>query len=297
MIQGRLPLSRPGLVVSGHLESVQGRRLELQLNLLNWVRLGQKSARRKFFKVEISPVGDLIVEEGEVREKTKYRWDELQFISLLYSQIGSAVTSSNRISWTFRQKRRFTHKELVSLLKTALHLSSISSFDLPSSDNFPLELEMTWITRFSPEAIRAIRGRSRQSMWDGLVRALELTEPERYAKGSFRRDWLISRTLRRIVEVNPVQAHLESVYPFRGRSSFERRQVVTAYLRARRFLQLVEHWKANESKRILDSLNLGWDIPVFVWFHLLCPASKRRSAVLIRGDLERVWGDSSMIGL
>jgi len=181
------------------------------------------------------------------------------------------------------------------LLRTVLHQRSIRSFDLPAARSFPLELEITWLSRFSADGIRAIRNESRDQQWDGLVKALEIAETERYASGSFRRDWITYESVRDVIDLNPVQAHLASIYPIKGRSSFQRRQVVSAYFRARRFLRLVECWGADEPARILDSLSLGWDVPVFIWFHLLCPAAQRTSALVVRGDLERVWGNTDLV--
>ena len=79
-----------------------------------------------------------------------------------------------------------------------------------------------------------------------------------------------------------------------GRSSFERRQVVTSYLRAKKFLRWMEAWKRGDEERLMKSLDLGWEIPVFFWFHLLCPEDAVRSAVVLNGDLNRVWGDTSL---
>ena len=37
------------------------------------------------------------------------------------------------------------------------------------------------------------------------------------------------------------------------------------------------------------------DVPVYVFFHLLCPPQMRQSAALVTGELEEVWGDEGLL--
>jgi hypothetical protein len=293
---GQLPESKPGFELSGQLESVQGTRFSVDLNILNWIKLGKSSEQKKFYRVELGPGGEVAIEEGEVVEKTRYRWDELQLVRLLCGKrVASGVTKEEYL-WTFRQRKKFARLELVRLLKKALQLRSISSFDLPSNEKFPFQIELYWSSEFSMAGIEAVRRSSRERKWDALVSALQIAEPDEYSKGSFWMDWIVSDTVRDTVDLNPIQSHLESIYPVSGRSGFQRKQVVAAYLRAKKFLQLMDFWEKGSHEQVMKSLRLGWELPIFFWFHLLCPPDQKRSAVVLTGDLERVWGDVSVIG-
>ena len=295
LVSGKLPAPRPGLELSGRIETMRGKRLTVALNILSWIRLGRSSEKRKYYRVDLGPSGELTVEEGNFVEKTRYRWDQLQLVSLLCTQRTTDAETARKFLWTFQKKKKFERIELVRMLKKALHLRSISSFDLPAARRFPLQLDLCWCSEFSEAGIETIQKSPQQNKWEALVTALEVAEPENYKEGRFMRDWIVSSKVRETIDVNPIQSHLESIYPLAGRSSFERRQVVGTYLRVKKFLQLVEVWERGEEKRLIDSLDLGWELPIFFWFHLLCPTGLRKSVVILRGDLERVWGEPAVI--
>jgi hypothetical protein len=197
--------------------------------------------------------------------------------------------------WTFQKKRKFERAELVRLLKRALCLRSISSFDLPAADQFPIFLDICWCTELTQAGVEAIRRSSRQDKWEALVDALEIAEPRYYDGSGFMRDWIVSSEVRDMINLNPVQSHLKSIYPLAGRTDFQRRQVVASYQKVKKLLRLIELWERGEEKKLMDSMNLGWELPLFFWFHLLCPEELRKSAVILTGDLHRVWGDTEMI--
>lgn len=71
--------------------------------------------------------------------------------------------------------------------------------------------------------------------------------------------------------------------------------MVAAYRRVKRFFDILEYWKVGEHVRIMRAFSLGLDLPVFVFFHLLCPKELRDSGVLMTGDLERVWGNEELL--
>jgi len=35
-------------------------------------------------------------------------------------------------------------------------------------------------------------------------------------------------------------------------------------------------------------------MPIFVFFHLLCPPKQRRSGAVLTGDWEQVWGETEL---
>ena len=128
-----------------------------------------------------------------------------------------------------------------------------------------------------------------------LVRALEIAEPERYGKATFWRDWIDHRDLRVTIDEDPIQTHLATRYPIQGRTSFQRQQVVAAYRKPKTFFSLLESWREEELKESLNLFRLGLDMPIFVFFHLLCPPKQRRSGAVLTGDWEQVWGETEIL--
>ncbi len=177
----------------------------------------------------------------------------------------------------------------------ALQCGIMDEFRLPSPSEFPLKAQVLLVTRFSRQGLARVRRASRKRRWEALVQALELAEPDRYGREIFRRDWIDVREVRERIDEDPAQAHLVTHYPVGGRSRFERIQVVAAYRRAKRFLSLLEHWRKGEYAQLFQAFQLGMDVPVYVFFHLLCTPELRRSAVLVTGDLEEVWGDEELL--
>ena len=295
LLSGSLPGRRPGLKLNGRIEAVRGKRVSVSLNILSWIRLGKSSERKRFYRSELGPSGEVTVEEGRFLEKTRYRWEELQLVSLLCTQSLSDVENPRKFLWTFQMNRLFDHRELATTLKKALHLSSISSFDLPGQRRFPLHLDLCWCSEFSSAGINAIRRSSAKKKWDALVTALEISRPDLYGKGRFLMDWVSSKAVRETIDLSPVQSHLASVYPLPGRSSFERKQVVSTYLRVKKFLRLIAAWEKGREEKLLEAIELDWELPVFFWFHLLCPRNLRKSVLILTGELDRVWGEPEII--
>jgi len=71
--------------------------------------------------------------------------------------------------------------------------------------------------------------------------------------------------------------------------------VVAAYRSSKRFFSLLEAWKAEDLKKALKVFNLGLDMPIFVFFHLLCSPQQRRSGAVITGDWEQAWGETELL--
>ncbi len=176
----------------------------------------------------------------------------------------------------------------------ALQMGIFSEFSLPGPSAFPLTLQLLVGTRFSPEGIKKVRQATPQQKWVALVRALEIAEPERYGKATFWRDWIDHRDLREKIDKDPIQTHLATRYPIGGRTPFQRQQVVAAYRRSKRFFSLLESWKEEELKESLKLFSLGLDMPIFVFFHLLCPPKQRSSGAIMTGDWEQAWGETEL---
>ena len=45
----------------------------------------------------------------------------------------------------------------------------------------------------------------------------------------------------------------------------------------------------------MKAFSVGLDLPIFVFFHLLCPVELRDSGVLMTGDVEQVWGNEELL--
>ncbi len=140
-----------------------------------------------------------------------------------------------------------------------------------------------------------VRQATPEQKWVALVRALEIAEPERYGKATFWRDWIDHRDLREKIDKDPIQTHLATRYPIEGRTSFQRQQVVAVYRRSKRFFSLLKGWEEEDLKKLLKLFSLGLDMPIFVFFHLLCPPQQRRSGAVMTGDWEQVWGETELL--
>ncbi|MEJ2077131.1 MAG: hypothetical protein P8020_16375, partial [Acidobacteriota bacterium] len=292
LLEGTLPLRSPGLKTSSLFETLRGRRTELKVNFLNWFTLGSERTREHRTAVRVDPAGDLVVEEGWRIEETRYRWDERQFFKLLAEKSAGSVPS---LRWLSGEEGRFSHRELLQALTPALHVGAIKSVSLPAARSFPLNLVLTWITEINPAGVAAMRRSTEEEQWGALVRSKELAEPDRYRPGSFWRDWIESPGLRHIFDRNPVQSHLQSVYPVGGRSDAERLHVIAEYRRVRSFLQLFAAWAADEQAQPIELARKGLNVPIFLFAHLLCPTENRRSVVVMTGGIEAVWGDTGLV--
>ncbi|MDA2926439.1 hypothetical protein MYX78_04275 [Acidobacteria bacterium AH-259-G07] len=295
LVGGSLPASETGMELAGRFERVRGQRVTVRFNVLNWIGIHKSRQRQSRQALIVGPAGDIIFEEAEELEKTRYRWDEIQFLRLLHRETIRETGHSREFFWSYGQHKEFSHHALRQLLKMALHLGMLREFSLPARSTFPLAVQLLLATRFSPEGLAQVRQASREEKWRALVRALELAEPDRYGKRTFWRDWIDSPEVREKVDGDPVQTHLATRYPVGGRSEFQRRQVVAAYRRSKRFLALLEGWREGEHKKVLKAFSLGLDVPIFVFFHLLCPLKLRRSAAVITGEWEQAWGETELL--
>jgi hypothetical protein len=292
LLRGQAPAPSDALRVTGRLETVRGRQLAIHLNLLDWVRLGHTSERTASQVVSLGPAGEVLIESGETFEKTDYRWDEIQLLKLWRG--GQSGYDKDEV-WTWGREDQFSRLALRHLLRAALHLGMIPEFELPAKSAFPIRARLLFVTRFTARGFEAVRTASSDACWEGLVKALELADPDRYGAQTFWRDWIDAPAVRERVDEDPVQADLLTRYPVPGRSQFERTGAVVAYRKAKRFLNLLQIWRRGDWDGLLPAFRLGMDVPIFLFFHLLCPVSERSSAALLTGDLERTWGAAELL--
>ncbi|MCH7804325.1 MAG: hypothetical protein IH937_09605 [Acidobacteria bacterium] len=295
LLGGSLPSPEPGIEVTGGFERIRGQRVTVRVNVFNWFGLRKTSERQSRQTLSISPAGDIVFEATEGLEKTRYRWDEIQFLRLLHRETLKGSERSREFLWSYGQEGEFSQGALRQLLKMGLRMGVFSDFSLPGPSAFPMTLQLLVSTRFSPAGIRKVRQATPEQKWVALVRALEIAEPERYGKATFWRDWIDHRGLREKIDRDPIQTHLATRYPIEGRTSFQRQQVVAAYRRSKRFFSLLEGSEEEDLKKLLKLFNLGLDMPIFVFFHLLCPPQQRRSGAVMTGDWEQVWGDVELL--
>ncbi|MCK5353421.1 hypothetical protein KAJ77_12600, partial [bacterium] len=234
----------------------RGQRVTLRFNVFHWFGVQKTSERQSRQALKVSPAGDIIFEATEGLEKTRYRWDEIQFLRLLHRETLKGGERSREFLWSYGQEGEFSQGALRQLLKMALQMGVFSEFSLPGPSTFPLTLQFLVGTRFSPAGIRKVRQATPEQKWVALVRALEIAEPERYGKATFWRDWIDHRDLRDTIDEDPIQTHLATRYPIEGRTSFQRQQVVAAYRRSKRFFSLLESWKEEDLKKFLKLFDL-----------------------------------------
>jgi hypothetical protein len=295
LLGGFLPISETGIEVSGGFERIRGQRVTVRFNVFNWFGVHKTSERQSRQALRVSPGGDIVFEATEGLEKTHYRWDEIQFLRLLHRETLKGSERSQEYLWSYGQKGKFSQGGLRQLLKMALQMGVFREFSLPAPSAFPLALQLLVGTRFSPAGLRRVRQATPEQKWVALVRALEIAEPERYGKATFWRDWIDHRDLREKIDEDPIQTHLVTRYPIEGRTPFQRQQVVAAYRRSKRFFSLLEGWKEENFKKLIKLFSLGLDMPIFVFFHLLCPPKQRSSGAVMTGDWEQAWGETELL--
>jgi hypothetical protein len=295
LLGGSLPAPEAGIEVTGEFERIRGQRVTLSFNVFHWFGVHKTSERRSRQALRVSPAGDIVFEATEGLEKTRYRWDEIQLLRLLHRETLKGSERSQEFLWIYGQEGEFSHGGLRQLLKMVLQMGVLKQFSLPAPSAFPLTLQLLVGTRFSAAGLRKVRQASSKQKWLALVRALEIAEPERCTKATFWRDWIDHRDLREKIDQDPVQTHLATRYPIGGRTSFQRKQVVAAYRKSKLFFSLLEGWKKEELKNTLKLFSLGLDMPIFVFFHLLCPPERRSSGAIMTGDWEQVWGEADLL--
>ena len=295
LLGGSLPTPETGIEVTGGFERIRGQRVTVRFNVFNWFGVHTTSERQSRQALRVSPAGDIVFEATEGLEKTRYGWDEIQFLRLLHRETLKGSERSQEFLWSYGQEGTFSQGALRQLLKMALQMGVFREFSLPAPSAFPLTLQLLVGTRFSPAGLRKVRQATPEQKWVALVRALEIAEPERYGKATFWRDWIDHRDLREKIDKDPIQTHLATRYPIEGRTPFQRQQVVAAYWRSKRFFSLLEVWKEEDLKKLIKFFSLGLDMPIFVFFHLLCPPQQRRSGAVMTGDWEQVWGEAKLL--
>ena len=295
LLRGEIPeADGKKLKVSGRLERLRGRQFSIRLHLLDWLKLGSVRTRETKTVATLGPAGEIVVEETDRFDKTDYRWDEVQLTRMLYNQMAEG---SGAVVWTWGVEARFSRDEIRKRLRVPLHLRIIPEYELPAWTAFPLAARLMIATEFSAEALHQVREASAGRRWKALIEALELSEPQRYGRSTFWRDWIESEELRALVDRDPVGSDLLTRYPVAGRSDPERTMVVMTYRRIRKFLELMELWKRGDREPLFRAVGLDMGVPVIVYFHLLSEPALRRSAALLTGGLERAWGEKELLDI
>jgi len=280
-LSGIVPGPGSGCIAEGKFDRIEGKEVSIRINVLNRL-CGFRRTRTRFDSVTADPAGDLLLEKGISRTDQKYRWDETEFIRLMFSRLESGGDTYFR--WNWETRGNFSRKEMSRILRTILHGRVIPRFVIPGGKAFPLYLRISTSTRFSLEGIEGIKSAPPSRQWNTLLKALELTYPERYVADSFWRDWIDYPEVRHEIIRNPVHCHLPSRYPVEGRTEMQRHQAVQDYRRALRFLEIMDLWQNGRDSTVL--LNKCLDFPLFLYFHLLCEPREKTSALSISGDWE-----------
>jgi len=295
ILSGRLPPPREGFQISGRFENFRSRRFTLFVHLVDWLRAGYESEKSFYETLRVTPLGDLVLEREIVREERRHWWDRIQLLRLVYRQVVEAEDETEVLEWSLSHHDSFSHQQLKKILLSAARLGAIRQFGLPPAQRFPLRLTLVWMTQFEPIAVDAIRTMSTKKRWELIIRSLEISDPERYAAGRFWRDWIESDEVRRRIDLDPVGAHLSTKYPVPGRTSFQRRQIVADYLKAKTFLKILEKWEANDPDNEAHLLFQKLDYPAFIFCHLACPKEHRRSRLILQGEWEDSLGQPVVI--
>jgi hypothetical protein len=292
ILRGQLPQPSADLMASTVFESVRQRQFRVGLNFMNWLKFGSSSKEKESRKVTLTPTGEVLVEIGSLIERSRYYLDEIQLLRTILTTTSQGTPE--RMRWEFGVGNRFSRSELRPVLQNALRLGCINRFSLPEEKMFPLNAELLWVTQFSDTGLEHVRQSNQSENWRALIRSLEMAEPEHYLKATYWRDWIECAEVRELIDREPVNAHRRHKYPLSDRSDFQRRQVVTAYRKAVSFLRLMELWQKGQ-EGAMRSIRLGMEVPVFLYFHILCDKSDRKSVVVLKGEWEKVWGESSLI--
>ena len=295
LLGGRLPSPLPGVRISGVFESVRQKSIRVALNLFDWMILRGEKSTQRIERASLTPDGHLLIERADSLERLRETRRSRQLASVLLRDIEERERKSTNLRWSLAREGRFDRRRLRQWLRLGLHSRILDSATLPGRKRFPLRLRFLLVSEYSSASLLRIRGASREDWWMTLIRVLEIQAPERYGRPNHWRDWIDFPEVREAIDRDPVQSHLASRYPIPGRRSVQRRQVVSEYLRARRFLDLLDGWKQGDRERLLRLLSARLDLPSFLFFSLLCPDDMRRGAAALQGDLEYVWGDETLL--
>jgi hypothetical protein len=294
ILDGSLPKPSGGLVLSGQFDELRKKSVELRLNVFDWLTWGKGHEEENYTRVTLDATGNLTAERGLIVTRTRLRNNEVAFVRWVFQE-RSAAREEGAYVWSFEQDEPSSLRDLRKILRAALVSGSLPRFDLPHDLPGRLPIRVVWISRLSEQGFGLIRRAPARALWKALVQAQELAEPDRYRRGSYWRDWIESEAVRRVIEENPVQAHLTSRYPIAGRSEFERRQVVTTYLKTKKLIRVFSAWRKGDSEEVLDAVKTEIGLPLFLIFELLCPASEKESLVVLEGSIQRAWGNRELL--
>ena len=295
LLGGRFPSPLPGARVSGVFERVRQKSIRVTLNVFDWIILRGEKTTRRIERVSLTPEGHLLIERADSVERLRETRQSRQLATVLLRDSEREENDSTGLRWSLTREGRFDRDRLLKWMRLGLHSSILDSATLPGRKRFPLRLRFLLVNEYSKAGLLRIRLASREDWWMTLIRVLEIQDPERYGVGGHWRDWMDFPEVRQAIDRDPVQSHLATRYPIPGRRSVQRRQVVSEYLRARRFLDLLDGWKQGDRERLLRLLSARLDPPAFLFFSLLCPDDMQRGAASLQGDLDYVWGDESLL--
>ncbi len=295
LFSGPFPSHLPGGKISGVLERVRQKSIHVTLNVFDWMTLRREKTTRRIERVSLTPEGHLLIERADSLEKLRETRQSRQLATVLLRDSEQKENESTRLRWSLAREGRFDRKRLLKWLRLGLHSRILDSATLPGRKRFPLRLRFLLVNEYSRAGLSRIRQASREDWWKTLIRVLEIQAPDYYGGPGHWRDWIDFPEVRQAIDRDPVQSHLATRYPIPGRRSVQRRQVVSEYLRARRFLDLLDGWKQGDRERLLRLLSARLDPPAFLFFGLLCPDDMRRGAAALQGDLDYVWGDEALL--
>jgi hypothetical protein len=293
LLRGGIVRPREGISVRSRLERIEGRRFNVMLNFFDRLHVGRTTEEVSGYVVEVDPLGNVLIEESATREARGHRWSEIQFLKLIWHVLEGEIQEDDLL-WVRGREGDMDRSQLAGLLKAALQTRSVPRFSIPAADEFPRQIKVTWATAFTRKGLDRVIQATNAERWDALVGSFSLSEPERYGKKTFWRDWIDYPEVQKCLDVDPVHGHLSSRYPVPGRSREERLQVKTAYRSVKSFLRVAAAWQAGDRAQLLDLVGSRFNVPAFLYFHLLCPSESRQSVVVLTGDLEGVWGSREM---
>ncbi len=290
LLRGQVPATSAGVAVESLFETVRRSETAIGIHLLDWT-VRQAGSREERIQFHTSPDGELVIERGVELAEVRQRWEEIQFFRLVAGRW--AGSSEQGVRWSFGLEGKVARDRLLQAMRAALYAGALPSFVEPTGRG-SWEGRLLWVTRFTAEGLNSVFSSPADERFRGLVRALEVVEPEAYAPASYRRDWIESPAVRELVERDPIAAPLRHRYPVPGRTDFQRRQVVDDYRRVRGFLRLLEQSEPDTEQ--WELLRRGFRLPVFLFCHFLCPPALRESAVLLEGGPDvTVWGPAELL--
>jgi hypothetical protein len=238
LLNGELPEPREGLKISSRFELLSRKTRGITINLFDWYQIRRSKETSDQLSVSVNPAGDILLERNQTFVQTRIDGNDIQLFKIL-STYKSDRQQEDVTTWSFQKRDVFTRSRIRTILLSLLQLKTIREFDLPPSNIFPAQLELIWLTEFSGAAIEEVRKAAPDARWTALVKSFELFVDGYDLKNSFKRDWILSKKLRNLIDDNPIGAHLETIYPIHGRNEAERRIVVSQYRSVISFLRMM----------------------------------------------------------